>query len=318
MTVTAVILSYNVPDKLVRCVKSLAAQPEINELIMIENFSKVEMDWAYIQIQQLCQEAGIAYVFHKPDQPISFSEGQNYGIDHAKNNVVLLMNNDAYFQHPNTLRTSVALISDKVKLVGHKILNEDKTVNHFGMYADGLTGKKGHLGRYFDADDPRLVTPIPVIAVTGACMLLEKTELRFSLKYWFENEDVDFCFEHFRAGYQIVCNPDAVIIHEESSTRGVVQKVNTEFARKQRLGGIFFKKKWRWFMLRNTTSWFWKQWGLLPHNEQVFFKNTYVDMGVGSLTVCLVIGVFGIKFLLKVAATALFFVGIKGLVTKWV
>ncbi len=190
--VSVVILSYNVPDKLVRCVRSLLLQPEINELILIENHSKVPMADAYLEIESLCKEGRVAYINHRPKIAFNFSEGQNYGIDSASNNYILLMNNDAFFKDANTLTSSLHLLNKTTKIVGHKILNLDETVNHFGMYADGITGKKGHLARYFSSNTAELQTPLSVLSVTGACIVMERTSIRFDPSYWFENEDVDF------------------------------------------------------------------------------------------------------------------------------
>jgi len=281
--VSAVILSYNVPDKLLRCVRSLFTQPEINELILIENHSLSDMTDAYRDIEDLCKAAHVAYHFYKPEKAFNFSEGQNYGIEQAKNATILLMNKGAFFKDPDTLKTSIKLLSPSVKLVGHKILNDDGTVNHFGFFADGLTGKKGHLARFFSPKDPRIQETVSVIAVTAAVLLLDRTDIRFDEAYWFENEDVDFCFQHIQRGWEIMCNPDCVAIHQESSARGVAQKTDSEWARKQDVGSWYFKKKWRGFMIRHTPQ-FWPKWGLLSHDDQQFFKNTYGNVIAGIVT----------------------------------
>ncbi|NBV42075.1 hypothetical protein EBR96_04825, partial [bacterium] len=207
------------------------------------------------------------------------------GIERAKNNLVLLLNNDAYFLTADTLKTSIRLLSSTVKIVGHKILNLDGTVNHFGIFADGLIGKTGHLGRYFSAEDSRLRTPIETLAVTGACLLLERMDIRFDPRYWFENEDVDFCFEYMKRGYAIVCNSDCEVVHEESSTRATAAKIETEWTRKQQAGHDYFFKKWRWFMIRRS-GWLWRQWELLHIHDQNFFRSSYSDWVAGIVTFC--------------------------------
>lgn len=243
--VTAVTLSFNVPDLLIRCVRSVLAQPEVTEYIIIENHSSTDMTSAYQTIRELCAEAGVAFIFHRPEVGMSFSEGQNWGLDNAKNDMVLLMNNDAYFLNANTLHTSLALISDSVKLVGHQILNEDRSVNHFGVFFD-TTFRGAHMGSGMHADDPLFRRSCGVAAVTAACVLVARSHLRFDTAYWFEQEDTDFCLQHRRMGWQIICHSGAVVIHNESTTRGPIQSSNPEWIHKQQIGRAIFKHRWRW------------------------------------------------------------------------
>jgi GT2 family glycosyltransferase len=62
-----------------------------------------------------------------------------------------------------------------------------------------------------------------VLAVTAACIMTRRScfeevgglSLDFPLNY----NDVDFCLKLRRAGYRIVCNPDARLWHLEAATR---------------------------------------------------------------------------------------------------
>lgn len=289
-SVTAVTLSYNVPDKLVRCAQSLVLQPDINEYIVIENHSTVDMAWAYEQIREICAAANVRWVFYRPETAFNFSEGQNWGLDHATNDLVLLMNNDAYFLYKDTLKSSIDLISTTTKLVGHKILNEDRSVNHFGIFWDSqLNG--GHLASGFNHTDPRIETPRQFAAVTAACVLVSRTDIRFDPAYWFDLEDVDFCLQHRRRGYSVICNSYCDIVHEESSTRGVVQRIDPEWVRKQIVGRELFVSRWRWMIVR--------QWVQLPAVWPLFgrhLKPHYTQVVADIIGVFLTIG-FGLAIL---------------------
>lgn len=317
--VTGIILSYNVPEKLVICVESLLAQPEIKELILIENHSKVNMDMAYARIRTMCVHSGVDFVFYRPEHALSFSDGQNWGIDHATHDLVLLMNNDAMITEKNSLKSSIALITDDVYIVGHKIINPDGTCNHHGVFVDGLWRHIDHLGRGFGNDDVRLNRTMSLFAVTAACVLVRKSSLRFDSVYWFEFEDVDFCLQHIRSGKKVVCNAAMTVLHEESSTRAEPQATNKVWQEKQRVGQAYFHKKWRWFLMLRT----WKvltQWPLLPDAYKAHLRQTIGDVvGVTACVGVLLTGVWsvvGLRWevvLFQVLALGFVFIGVKAL-----
>jgi GT2 family glycosyltransferase len=272
--ISTIVLSYNVPDKLVLCVSSLLAQPEIKELVLIENHSVVSMDDAYGRIRGMCEHSGVDFIFYKPEQALSFSEGQNWGIEHAKHDTILLMNNDAAIMYPNTLYTSLTFLVEDVAIVGHKIMNPDQSCNHLGIFFDGITKYTDHLGRDCAVSD---YLQNPVLAVTAACMLLKKSQIRFDRYYWFEYEDMDFCLQHIRLGKKIVCNTEMPVIHEESTTRAEPQATNKIWQEKQRVGRSYFYKKWRWFLILRTWKVF-TQWDLLPDAYKAHLHQTIGDV----------------------------------------
>ena len=242
--------------------------------LWIENYSTVSMDAAYFRIRKMCESSDVDFIFYKPEQALSFSEGQNWGIAHAKHDTILLMNNDAIIMYPNTLHTSLLLLVDEVAIVGHKIMNPDKSCNHLGIFFDGITKYTDHLGRGCEVAD---YLQRPIFAVTAACMLLKKSQIRFDRHYWFEYEDMDFCLQHIAIGKKIVCNPDMPVIHEESTTRAEPQATNKIWQEKQRVGRVYFYKKWRWFLMLRTWKVF-TQWALLPDAYKAHLCQTIGDI----------------------------------------
>jgi GT2 family glycosyltransferase len=281
--VSCIILSYNLPDKLVECVQSVLQQPEVDELILIENHSTAEMTSAYDTIRSLCASAEIILQFYRPDRPMSFSEGQNWGIDQAKNPLILLMNNDAMFCQPNTLCTSIRYLNGDVYVVGHKICDPDGKVNHFGVFIDPYRWYISHSYRSVDPGDHRLVSGQPFLAVTAASVLFRKTGIRFDTAYWFEYEDIDFCLTHFQEGKGVVCNSDCQIIHPESSSRSSIQNTNGLWIKKQKQGRLYFHNKWRKTLLlwglRHRSHW----WQTVPLHIRRRYYNSGLDF-IGVLT----------------------------------
>ncbi len=251
--VSAFILSFNHTQKLIDCVQSLCAQSCITEILILDNQSRVDMTETYALIRELATpEVSIEIQFS--EYGMSFSEAQNWGLDRCQNDFVLLMNNDAAILGTDTLQSSVVLLESypTVGLVGHKILNLDGTVNHHGVYMNLGNWTPTHFGHHRRASDFRFSRLYSCIAVTAACVLVRRTSIRFDPVYWFCYEDVDFCFQYTQAGYRILCNPECVVSHEESSSRKLVQHVDPLWLGKQTISFQYFKQKWasyRWVLL---------------------------------------------------------------------
>lgn len=242
MSTTAFILSYNHQEKLIECVESLLAQSCIKEILILENFSIRPMEETYLTIQNLSPIIRIEYA----TTPHSYSEGQNWGLDQAKYPYVLLMNNDAIILQKEVLQTSVDFLekNSEIGIVGHKIINLDGTLNHFGMYFSFQPFWAHHFGRNDSPKRYLYQRPMTCVAATGACVLVRKTAIRFDTHYWFEHEDVDFCLQYRKAGWGTLCNPYFDVLHDESSSRGEIQNVNVQWIGKQQLGTKHFLKKW--------------------------------------------------------------------------
>ncbi len=242
MSTTAFILSYNHQEKLIECVESLLAQACVKEILILENFSTRPMEETYLTIQNLSPIIRIEYA----TTPHSYSEGQNWGLDQAKYPYVLLMNNDAIILQKEVLQTSVDFLekNPRIGIVGHKIINLDGTLNHFGMYFRFHPFWAHHFGRNDSPKSYLYKRPMSCVAATGACMLVRKTAIRFDTNYWFEHEDVDFCLQYRQVRLGTLCNPYFEVLHDESSSRGEIQNVNIQWIGKQHLGTKYFFKKW--------------------------------------------------------------------------
>ena len=159
----------------------------------------------------------------------NFSSINNVGADHARGELVLLLNNDTEVIEPDWLSTMVRWIQQpNIGAVGAKLLYPNDTIQHAGVVLGlgGLAGH-GHLHEprgstgYFN----RLVLTHEVGAVTGACLLTWKSDwealdgLDESLAVAFN--DVDYCLRvRHLLGKRILWCPDALLYHHESVSRG--------------------------------------------------------------------------------------------------
>lgn len=289
MSVSVVILSFNIPDQLEKSVRSVLEQPEISEVILIENQSTVDMADGYAMVATRCETAGVSLHFITTEDPLSFSEGQNIGIELAAHDRILLLNNDAYFLKPNSLRTSLVLLTPETPIIGHLILNADGTVGHFGATQLPGIGFCCHIGRNCNISDivNRGVTSFSV--VTGAAMLIYRTDIRFDSAYWFEFEDFDFCYQHMKRGWKILSNPHCVIVHPESTTRGPIQAVNSWWKRAQEAGYHVFRKRWKWMGVRDLPIHI-RFWKWMPRDAKTLLIRFWSEVIVIPILVAVGVG----------------------------
>jgi GT2 family glycosyltransferase len=115
-----------------------------------------------------------------------------------------------------------------VGVVGARLLRPNGTVQHGGVVIGARRGLPQHLFEGLDASDPgfmcRARVAQNVSAVTGAC-LLTRTALYRTLDGFdaahlgVQYNDVDYCLRVTDAGFRIVFEPGATLLHETSASR---------------------------------------------------------------------------------------------------
>jgi GT2 family glycosyltransferase len=107
--------------------------------------------------------------------------------------------------------------------VGAKLLFPDLTIQHAGIVFDA-DGNPRHRYSGFPAGHPAVNRSGPVQAVTGAALLVRNEVFEsldgFDPSYRNGHEDIDFCLRILAAGHEVHYNPESVLVHLESATRG--------------------------------------------------------------------------------------------------
>lgn len=165
------------------------------------------------------------------DYAFNFSRLSNNGVMATMAPFVLLMNNDIEVVEPNWLNWMVAQAARaEVGAVGPMLLYGDEaTIQHAGV-GIGFGGAAAHLycglPRYTPANMAKAMLTQRVAAVTGACLLTRRDvfdrvggmdEQTFPVAY----NDVDYCLKVRKAGFQVIYEPRACLIHKESQSRGL-------------------------------------------------------------------------------------------------
>ena len=212
-------------DLLRDCVTSIEERTSYPnyEVVILDNDSREPETRAYL-------ESRPHRVLPVPGD-FNFSRIVNAGVEAVDAELVVLLNNDTVVVTSDWLDELVGTLRlDGVGVAGAKLLYPDGRIQHAGvtMGVHGLTAHAfdGCLDRFAPLE-PGYFAHVPrnVSAVTAAC-LITRRETYLELGGFDEAElgvawnDTDFCLRAGQAGWRVVMNPLAELIHVGSASRG--------------------------------------------------------------------------------------------------
>ena len=160
--------------------------------------------------------------------PFNFSRLNNRGANHARGELLLLLNDDVTVITPDWLQEMAGQAQrPSIGAVGAHLIYPDDTIQHAGIIL-GVGGIANHSHCRANAESPGyygwLLSITNCAAVTGACLMVKK-DLYLSLKGLDESlavayNDVDFCLRLLNKGYYNVALPHVRLHHLESKSRG--------------------------------------------------------------------------------------------------
>lgn len=247
-------VSIIIPNKdqkeiLERCIESIIQKTDYKnyEIIIVENNSTTNEIFEYYKTIE--QRENIRVVIWK--DKFNYSAINNFGVKYANGEYLLFLNNDIEVIRENWLSEMLANVQRKeVGIVGAKLLYPDNMVQHAGVII-GMGGIAGHPLSRHPADDcgyfARGIIQQNLNAVTAACMLTKKEVYEkvkgFEEKLAVAFNDIDLCLKVRKAGYLIVYDPEALLYHHESISRG---KEDTLEKRNRFEGEVdYMAKKWK-------------------------------------------------------------------------
>lgn len=165
----------------------------------------------------------------RDDRPYNFAGLNNAAFHSCGGDVLCMLNNDTEVVAPGWLTAMVRqAIRPSVGAVGAKLLYADGTIQHAGVVI-GMGAAAGHAHRNQRDDDPGYFLQAHIqrraTAVTAACLVVERSkfeavggldEATFAVAF----NDVDFCLKLDAAGLTNIYEPNAVLWHYESQSRG--------------------------------------------------------------------------------------------------
>jgi GT2 family glycosyltransferase len=241
--VTVVMVSYNTRELTVQAITTLIQNCSFPlEIIVVDNASTDET-------VETVQNTFPDVKFIQNQQNVGFGMANNQGFELATNDLVLLLNTDAFIKLGCIEKLVETIHSDtKIGVVGPRILNEDGTlqpsVHPFPgplravleyWWLERLFPTGTRLGSYrnwsyaVQSDVPWLI---------GACLLVRKSVIEdttgFSKEFFMYAEETDWQKRISDSGWRIVFTPAGECIHLGGASGGIADlNVRSEFFRSQ-------------------------------------------------------------------------------------
>ncbi|MFQ5563891.1 MAG: glycosyltransferase family 2 protein [Parvularculaceae bacterium] len=294
-SVSAIVVSYYTGPLLARAVESLKAQPEIEEIIIVDNGNWPEaveraaaVDDAHPRVEIITGHGNVG-----------FACACNLGAAKARGDHLLFFNPDAIMPAGGVARLLAAGAErQRPWVMGAKMVGPDgieqrgsrrATLTPWRAFVEAtalyrLAPRHPYFRRFNLHGDPCPddVTPLPVIS--GACFLLPREDFHLvggmDENYFLHVEDVDFCLRFAREGGSVHFNPHVSVIHYKSSSR--VDPLRVEF--------------------RKTAS--------MLRYFRAHFRDPYPAPFLWLVIAC-AWGAFGLLFVRRLTAQAVAFVGFR-------
>ncbi len=220
--VSVVVVSYNTREDLLACAASLAEDVSLPfELLVIDNASAdgsaaaVEATHPTVRLVRNAENLG-------------FGRACNQGIRLSRASYILLLNSDAQVR-PGAVEALSAVLDAQpgAGVVGPRTLNPDGTVQlSFGpdltpwgewrqrRLVDGVRRRDAAILKHVEASASRDHEPH---WVSGSCLLARRSALEsvglFDEGFFLYEEDADLCRRLRKAGWRIVFEPGATVVH---------------------------------------------------------------------------------------------------------
>ncbi|MFC2951051.1 glycosyltransferase family 2 protein [Marinicaulis aureus] len=236
--ISAVMVSYFTGPVLARSIAALRAQPEIAEIILVDNGNFPG------DVKEATAGAGAPVQVISGQGNVGFAAGCNLGARNASADYLLIINPDALMPPGGAAR----LLADSAELdrpwlMGAKLVDPDGAeqqgsrrrvltpgtafVEATRLYK--LAPQHPYFRRFnLHTDEcPNEVVTVPTLS--GAVMFLPKADYDaiggMDENYFLHVEDVDFCLRFAKAGGEVWFNPHVAVVHFKSSSRANPVKI---------------------------------------------------------------------------------------------
>ena len=231
--VSIVIPNKDMTDVLDRCLSSIEEKTTYPnyEVIVVENNSDQEATFAYYEEAQRRWPNVRVVVEPTADGTFNFSRTVNFGFTQAAGEFFLMLNNDTEVITPDWLEQMAGPCRrDDIGIVGAKLLYPDGLIQHAGVFFHH--DFPGHFGKTLPSETQDYFhfcnLAQDLTAVTGACLMCTRDtwgrlgglDETFAVEF----NDIDFCLRARELGKLVLYNPDVVLYHHESISRGVAKR----------------------------------------------------------------------------------------------
>lgn len=241
ISVSIVIPVFNKCDYTLRCLNSILENTSniSYEVVVVDNASSDQTP------EMLSSFEGLVVI--RNDENKGFVDACNIGAAASKGEFILFLNNDTEVT-PGWLEAMCQPFEDeRTGLVGAKLVYPDGTLQEAGnIIWQDATG--WNYGRGDDPKKPEYCYKKNVDYCSGACLQIRRSlweeiggfDRRYVPAYY---EDTDLCFEARNRGYDVVFQPEAVVVHYEGISSGT--DINKGYKRFQQVNHAKFLEKWK-------------------------------------------------------------------------
>lgn len=239
--VSAIVVSYFTGPLLARAIASLKAQPEVDEIIIVDNGN-----WpGTVESAAESEDGDTRVIIVTGHGNIGFAKACNLGAERSRGEYLLFQNPDAIMPAGGIARLLAdAKARSRPWLMGAKILEPDgseqqgsrrATLTPWRAFVEvtklyRFAPRHPYFRRFNLHGEPCPENVIPLPVISGACFLLPREDY-FNVggmdeDYFLHVEDVDFCLRFTKAGGSVYFNPHVSVTHYKSSSR--VDPLNIE------------------------------------------------------------------------------------------
>ncbi|NPA60588.1 MAG: glycosyltransferase [Epsilonproteobacteria bacterium] len=165
------------------------------------------------------------------EKPYHFSKNNNMLASKAKGKYLLFINDDVEVDSHCIINSYKAILKKDVGIVGVNLRFENQNIQHAGVFFDENNMPYHRYKNQIYYTDPRVSNDLVVPAVTGAYLMIEKTEfdeIKFEERCEVAAQDIILCIEYknmFQKDILYVAN--ATAIHYENATRKLYDQRTT-------------------------------------------------------------------------------------------
>lgn len=260
MDLSIIVLSYRMRGFVRNCIKSIL-ESDLNasyEIIVVDNGSRDG-------VEELLKDQFPQVKLIKSAKNLGMGSGNNLGIRQAVGEHILIINPDV-FVFPDSIGKMLAHAKthEDVGLVGPRLLNADKTLQHncYSWYnfwtpiyrrtfLNKLPMAKRELERFLMTDWDHATTR-EVDWMQGSCLLVPKKIFEivglFDERFFMYFEDTDLCRRIKKAGFKNIYLADAEVIHlhrRQSADGGLIPSLFHRLTWVHIASWFKYMQKWR-------------------------------------------------------------------------
>lgn len=210
-----IIVTHNHPWLTFACVLSVLASDTTHsyEIILVDNGSNADCC-------KSVSELGLPVRLLSLREPASFATANNIAAEHARGNVLLFLNNDAFVTADTVEQLLNAASDDSCGLAGPIFRHPDCSLQEIGRFisVDGTTTSQLSNGMNWES-----IFPHAADYVSAACVAVRRSVFQsvqgFDGRFqWAYFEDVDLCLKIRSMGKHIRIVPAAQVLHIQNAT----------------------------------------------------------------------------------------------------